>query len=368
MNSGSSNSTDPKLGRTLKEDFSHVDFMGEIKKEFRELKNFYIDEQKKERLKGMNRASGGIHVLIWLIKSLFFRLNPFRRILTVLGVVFFILGKVTVADTGSDRVVVDLTIAGGILILFVLMLELKDKLLAKTELEGGRKVQKALLPDENPEIPGWKVWLYSRPANEVCGDLVDYLKLSETHIGLTMADVAGKGLSAALMMSKLQSTIRAIANEKDSLSKFAGDVNHIFHRDSLPNLFASMLYIQLVPEKGKLKYVNAGHLPPLPLKGETIDEMPKGDAALGLMKDSKFKEKKLELKEGETLIIYSDGVTEAINEIGQFFGKERLLNTIKRYHDLPADKLGEAITHHVEIFTGEASRSDDLSLIVLKKN
>ena len=367
MKTENSNYRDPKLGRTLREDFSQVDFIGEIKKEFRELKNFYIDEQKKERLKNMNRASGGFHVFIWLIKSLFFRLNPFRRILTVFGVVFFLLGKVTVADTGSNSVVIDLTMIGGIMILFVLMLELKDKLLAKTELEGGRKVQKALLPDENPEIPGWKVWLYSRPANEVCGDLVDYLELSENHIGLTMADVAGKGLSAALMMSKLQSTIRAIANERDSLSKFAENVNHIFHRDSLPSLFASMIYFHVIPGKGKLKYVNAGHLPPLLLKEETVEEMPKGDAALGIIKDSKFKEQKLELKQGEVLVVYSDGVTEAANEIGQFFGKERLVNTIKKYHDLPADKLGEAITRQVEIFAGEAPRSDDLSLIVLKR-
>ncbi len=267
MSTNKSNSHDPHLGKTLREDFSQVDFMGEIKKEFRELKNFYIDEQKKERLKNMNRASGGVHVFIWLLKSLFFRLSPFRRALTVLGFVFFLIGKINVVDTGSDKVIVDLTIVGGIMILFVLMLELKDKLLAKTELEGGRKVQKALLPEENPEIPGWKVWLYSRPANEVCGDLVDYLKLSESHIGLTMADVAGKGLSAALMMAKLQATIRAIANEKDSLSKIAENINHIFHRDSLPSLFASMLYIQVMPEKGKLKYVNAGHLPPLSFKG-----------------------------------------------------------------------------------------------------
>lgn len=367
MTSDKTNNTDPKLGRTLKDDFKHVDFIGEIKKEFRELKSFYIDEQKKERLKNMNRARGNLHVFVWLFKSLFFRLNPFRRILTVLGVVFLLFGEIKTGNTGSGGVVVETTMLGALMILFVLMLELKDKLLAKTELEGGRKVQKALLPDENPEISGWKVWLYSRPANEVCGDLVDYLKLSETHIGLTMADVAGKGLSAALMMSKLQSTIRAIANEKDSLSKFAQNVNHIFHRDSLPSLFASMLYIQVIPGKGKLKYVNAGHLPPLIIKGETIEEMPKGDAAIGIIKDSKFKEQRMDLKPGETLIVYSDGVTEAINEVGQFFGKERLINTIKRYHDLSVEKLGEAITKQVEMFSGEAPRSDDLSLIVLKR-
>jgi phosphoserine phosphatase RsbU/P len=367
MATGKSSSEDPKLGKTLRNDFSHVDFIGEIKKEFRELNNFYIDEQKKERLRNMNRASGGIHVIIWLIKSLFLRLNPFRRVLTILGVIFFLLEKVTIADTGSSKVIIDLTTFGGIMILFVLMLELKDKLLAKTELEGGRKVQKALLPDENPDIPGWKVWLYSRPANEVCGDLVDYLKLSDLHIGLTMADVAGKGLSAALMMSKLQATVRAIANEKDPLSKLAENVNNIFHRDSLPSLFASMIYIQIIPENGKVKYVNAGHLPPLILKGGTVEELPKGDAAIGIIKDSKFKEQKIELKKGEVLIVYSDGVTEAINETGQFFGKDRLFNIIIKYKDLSVDKLGEAITRQVEFFCGDAPRSDDLSLIILKR-
>jgi sigma-B regulation protein RsbU (phosphoserine phosphatase) len=367
MTTNKSSNEDPKLGRTLKNDFSQVDFIGEIKKEFRELKNFYIDEQKKERLRNMNSASGGIHVFIWLLKSLFFRLNPFRRVISVLGVIFFLFGRVTVANTGSNSAVIDLSTIGGIMILFVLMLELKDKLLAKTELEGGRKVQKALLPEENPQIAGWKVWLYSRPANEVCGDLVDYLKLSDLHIGLTMADVAGKGLSAALMMSKLQATVRAIANEKDALSKLAENVNHIFHRDSLPSLFASMIYIQVIPDKGKLKYVNAGHLPPLILKGDTVEELPKGDAAIGIIKDSKFKEQKIELKKGEVLIVYSDGVTEATNEIGQFFGKDRLFNTIKKYKDLTVDKLGEAITRQVEFFCGDAPRSDDLSLIILKR-
>lgn len=363
----SSNINDPKLGRTLRDDFSQVDFIGEIKKEFRELKNFYIDESKKERLKNMNRASGGFHIFGWLMKSLFLRLNPFRRVLTVVGVIFLVLGKITVTNTGDVKIIIDSTIIGGILILFVLMLELKDKLLAKTELEGGRKVQKALLPEKDPEIPGWKVWLYSRPANEVCGDLVDYLNLNDKLIGLTMADVAGKGLSAALMMSKLQSTIRAIANEEDALSEFASKVNKIFNRDSLPNFFASMLYFQIEPCSGKIKYVNAGHLPPIILNGDMIKETNKGDAAIGLMKDSKFNEQTVELNSGEVFIVYSDGVTEAMNEAGQFFGKEMLTNTIKKYHDRPADKLGEAIIKQVEIFAGDAPRSDDLSLIILKR-
>jgi sigma-B regulation protein RsbU (phosphoserine phosphatase) len=95
--------------------------------------------------------------------------------------------------------------------------------------------------------------------------------------------------------------------------------------------------------------------------------MPKGDAALGLMKDSKFSERSVELNPGEVFIVFSDGVTEAMSEAGQFFGMERLINTIKKYKDRPVDKLGEAITQQVEFFAGDAPRSDDLSLIVLKR-
>ncbi len=324
-------SNDPRLGRTLRDDFRQTDFIGEIKKEFRELKNFYIDEHKKERLQNMNTISGFFHVLFWIIKSMFFHLTPLRRLLTVAGVLLVLMGRFTFNSDGSS-LVFDNNSLGAFLILFVLMLELKDKLLAKTELEDGRKVQKALLPDENPQIPGWKVWLYSQPANEVCGDLVDYLNINDKIIGLTMADVAGKGLSAALMMSKLQSTIRAIATEDHSLSGFAAKVNKIFNRDSLPSLFASMVYLQIEPGSGKIKYVNAGHLPPLILRGENVEETEKGDAAIGIIKDSVFAERSVELNSGDALVIYSDGVTEAMSEAGQFFGKQRLINTIKKYY------------------------------------
>lgn len=359
-------SNDPRLGRTLRDDFRQTDFIGEIKKEFRELKNFYIDEHKKERLQNMNSVSGFVHVLFWIIKSMFFHLTPLRRILTVAGVVFTVMGRMSFSSDGNSLVFDNGTL-GAFLILFVLMLELKDKLLAKTELEDGRKVQKALLPEENPQVPGWNVWLYSQPANEVCGDLVDYIKINDGAFGFTMADVAGKGLSAALMMSKLQSTIRAIATEDYSLSEFAGKVNKIFNRDSLPSLFASMLYMQVEADSGSINYVNAGHLPLLVLRGEEVEETGKGDAAIGIMKDSEFAERTVELNSGDTLIIYSDGVTEAMSEAGQFFGKQRLINTIKKYHDRPADRLGDAIKQQVEYFAGAAPKSDDLSLIILRR-
>jgi len=122
-------------------------------------------------------------------------------------------------------------------------LELKDKLHAKTELEEGRSVQNALMPEENPKVDGWDIWLYTRPANDVGGDLLDFTKISENNYGISLGDVAGKGLSAALLMAKLQSTIRAIVPDYISLSEFGNKLNHIFCRDSLPKLFSSLIYI-----------------------------------------------------------------------------------------------------------------------------
>ena len=215
-----------------------------------------------------------IHKTGWLLKSMFLHLTPLRRILVLVGVLFLLISRSVSFDGGS--VTTNEGLLGGILILFVLFLELKDKLLAKHELEAGRKVQQALMPEQISEFPGWTIWLFTRPANEVGGDLVDYLRLDENKAVLTMADVAGKGLKAALLTSKLQATVRALATEINSLSDLGKKINKIFHRDSLPNLFASMLFIQIDSNSGKVDYLNAGHFPPLTIKDKDIKEFPKG--------------------------------------------------------------------------------------------
>ena len=369
MNNPNTNrDNDPKLGQTLKQDIKSSDLWSSMRRDYRELEKFYIDDEKKLRLNKMNVVKRVFVLSWWLLKSLLLKLTPARRILLLVGF-FLILGWGTVILQGGEvrSSTSNWQIVGGALLLFVLMLELKDKLLARDELEAGRKVQQALMPNATPSIPGWSVWISTRPANEVGGDLVDSLDLGDNRHGLVLADVSGKGLQAALLTAKLQATIRALGQDYDSTAELVAKINEIFHRDSLPNMFASLLYTEICSDRTSIKFVNAGHLPPLLLRSGDIREMPKGEQALGLIRTSTFAEHTIEVESGDVFFAYSDGLTEARNEKGEFFGSERLLRLLPTWRNLSAEKIGSAIVSEVDWFVGEARANDDLSLVILKK-
>ncbi len=367
MNSGEQwQKSGPGIGKVLRDDLSHLNFKNDLNKEYRDLKKFYINEEQKKRSENMSRVKRFLFEALWILKNMFVRLTPLRRILILIGVIFLLSGR-TIEVNSGQTVTNNQGIIGGIIILFVLMLELKDKLLAKDELEAGRKLQQSLLPEQNPLVPGWSVWLFTKSANEVGGDLVDFLKIKEKSIGVVIADVAGKGLKAALLMAKLQATIRALAPDYEYLSNFGSKLHEIFHRDSLPGLFASMLYAELIPDTGQLRFINAGHLPPILINKEGISELMKGEPALGLMDSFKYSETMLNLNSGDIFIAYSDGVTEAQNENEELFGMERLINYLPKIKNLNAGEMGRAIVDEIDYFSGNAPASDDVSIVILKR-
>jgi hypothetical protein len=353
--------------KVLREDIKNIRFDKDVKRELKELKNFYITEEQNKQLAGMRRIHKIVHMIVWMIKSLFLHLTPLRRLLTILGIIILLLGSGIVVNDGNTQVN-NSGLVGGAILFIVLMLELKDKLLAKDELEAGRKVQNALLPERFPIVSGWSIWLYTRPANEVGGDLVDYLKINDERIGIVIADVAGKGLHAALLMAKLQATIRALAEDYNSLSELCNKINKIFCRDSLPNIFASMFYLEIKPDNPEIKFVNAGHLPPLIIRKEKIEEISKNNTAVGLAKTFSYKEDIINMESGDIFIAYSDGVTEAQNEFGEFYEKDRLLKLLSEIRKYKFEEIGEIIVNSVDIFTGDSPASDDLSLVIMKKN
>jgi sigma-B regulation protein RsbU (phosphoserine phosphatase) len=367
MNSeNSKNDTDQKFHKTILEDFRNINLKKDLRYEYKTLRDFYLDSEKKARLESMTTFQRWIHRTGWLLKSMFLHLTPLRRIVVLVGVLFLLISRnVSVNDSSAT---INLGLIGGILILFVLFLELKDKLLARHELEAGRKVQRALMPEQNPEFPGWAIWLYTRPANEVGGDLVDYLLLDEAKAVLTLADVAGKGLKAALLTSKLQATVRALATEVDSLSELGKKINKIFHRDSMPNLFASMLLMRIGSSSGEINFLNAGHFPPFTIKDKDIKELARGSIALGLVSNAGYNEETVILEPNELFIAYSDGVIEARNESGEFFGTERFFQLIKNSSNNSPDQIGKYVISQIEQFIGDFPASDDISLIILQRN
>ncbi len=343
------------------DDLSSGNLKRTLSRDFKELKEFFLPEDRRCQLREMGKFKRAFYTTGWLLKSLLLKLTPMRRALLVIGLLLMLISRNSNGNSNNKVII------GGMLLLFVLMLELKDKMFARNELEAGRAVQNALMPEMKPTVPGWSLWLFTRPANEVGGDLVDYLQLNANRFGVAIGDVAGKGLGAALLMAKLQSTLRALLPDYDLLTELGTKLNNIFCRDSITKSFASLLYLELQSDSGIIRFLNAGHMPPIAMKGANIYEMPKGEPALGIIPEQAYTEQQIELQPKELFLVYSDGLTEARNEQGEFFGEKRLMDLLPKLSRLSSEEAGNRILAEIDHFTGEARPNDDLSMVILRR-
>lgn len=195
---------------------------------------------------------------------------------------------------------------------------------------------------------------------------MDFIRISPKRFAIAVGDVAGKGLRAALLTAKLQATLRALAPDFTSLPLLGAKLNEIFNRDSLPTLFASLLYFEF-EENGSLRFINAGHLPPVLLKGQQIKKFDKGGVALGLVPTATFDENSLKIQHNELLLAYSDGITDAQNAGGEFFGENRLFDLLPKLTNLSTDQIGETIIKELDRFIGEAKATDDVTIAILRR-
>jgi hypothetical protein len=371
-NSRHPSAPDKPLWDTLKQDWRYV--RDDVRPGWRsmfqttmgELEEFYLTPEHRHRLAGMSRFRRWVVLGWWLLKGLFFKLAPARRVVFLVAL-FLLVSAPGLSSGGRASVNVNTPVLGSILLVGILLLELKDKLLARHELEAGRAVQRALMPEYCPTLKGWDVWMYTRPANDVGGDLVDCLELGSGRVGFALADVAGKALPAALLMAKVQATLRALATDATSLSDLAARTNAILCRDGLPNRFATLVYLDVRDGDGGVRLVNAGHMPPVRISGTAFHDLPHGDMALGMMPGSAYQEQHEDLEPGEMLVIYSDGLTEALNEAGEFYGDERLRAVFPGLSALSAVAAGTKILESVDAFIGTTRPYDDLSLVILKR-
>jgi serine phosphatase RsbU (regulator of sigma subunit) len=375
MSTTGKDGSEPRLLRTLRHDVREVG--GALRREgltrpvsrtARELEEFYLSTARQTRLAGMGPVKRWLFMSVWLVKSLFLRLTPARRIMLVLGFLFLVTGVQFSLGQGRELRINNFPGVGVALVLLVLMLELKDKLLAQNELEAGRAVQRALLPGRSAEVPGWDTWLFTQSANEVSGDLVDVLRLDEARTSMALADVAGKGLPAALLMAKLQATLRALAGAERPLEDLGAQVNRIIHRDGLPASFSTLVYLVLDRTSPRIALLNAGHMPPLVVRRDgRLEELPRGGPALGLRAEATYPVHGVTLDEWETMVVFSDGVTEAMNRSAEFFGDDRLRTLVAASGRLGAQRLGERILADVEAFVGDAPVHDDISLLIVRR-
>jgi len=226
------------------------------------------------------------------------------------------------------------------------------------ELTEAAEVQRALLPRTFPQIPGWEISVSWRPAGYVSGDYVDILQFSDRHIGICIADVAGKGLPAALLMSNLQAALKAFAAADVSPGELCSRINSIMCRNTTERHFITLFYGLFDLQKHSLTYSNAGHNPPLIIgRDTTVLSLAEGGGVLGVFPDQVFQEHTMEMVPGDRLVLFTDGLVEARNEAGEEFGERRLRDLLIADRMLSAADLQARAMEAVSRFC--AGRFDD---------
>ena len=232
------------------------------------------------------------------------------------------------------------------------------------DFEEARLIQRGLLPTAFPQVPGIDVAVSWQPADGVGGDCFDTIGFG-TAIGVSVADIAGKGLPAALLMSNLQAAVRAFAQDSASPSSICASVNRLLCRNMAPGRFATFFYARIDAGARRLVYSNAGHNPPLHIaKDGTLATLSVGGMVLGVFPDTGYDQAERPLGRGDRLVFYTDGITEARDPEGEEYGEERLMAIAREARGGRADAIKTALLNDVNRFTG-GQFEDDATLIVV---
>jgi sigma-B regulation protein RsbU (phosphoserine phosphatase) len=236
------------------------------------------------------------------------------------------------------------------------------------ELEIAKGIQQSFLPDKEPEIAGVDIAASNIPAKEVGGDFYDFIPIANDQWGLTIADVSGKGVPAALFMALSRTLVRASTTGNPNIRDGIEKANDLICQDAKTGMFVTLFYAILDSKKKRLKYVNAGHNPPLLLRqpsGGTI--LLKADGiALGVMDGIQLEEAEVQLEKGDVLTLFTDGVTEAINDKEEQFGQDRLLRIVQENRVLPAKEIVGRVQEAVAAFSLGQPQFDDITLMIIK--
>jgi serine phosphatase RsbU (regulator of sigma subunit) len=241
------------------------------------------------------------------------------------------------------------------------------ELRAAQELEIAKQVQARLFPQNLPSLKTLQFEGVCLPARHVGGDYYDFLDLGGERLGLVIGDISGKGIAAALLMANLQANVRSqCALALDQLQRLLCSVNQLFCQNTSDAAFATLFFAEYDDSTRRLRYVNCGHLPPLVLrKDHSLERLEATATIVGAFKDWDCSLADCQLGPGDTLVLYTDGITESFNPAREEFGEQRLVDALRRNHNLCCQDLRSAIVDEVRHFSPH-EQHDDITLIIAK--
>jgi len=249
--------------------------------------------------------------------------------------------------------------------------EIAERERVNRELEIAREVQQRLFPQKLPKVKGLDFAGYCRPALGVGGDYYDFIRLDDGSLGIAIGDVSGKGIAAALMMASLQASLRGqTITMCSTVSEMIARINRLVFEASAENRYATFFYAAYDPADRTLRYVNAGHNPPILLRtresSTCVHRLEEGGTVIGLFPGAPYREEILQLRPGDIFIGFTDGITEAMNYDEAEFGEQNLIDGILQHDSRSAADIITSILERVDSFTSGAPQHDDMTLVTVR--
>jgi sigma-B regulation protein RsbU (phosphoserine phosphatase) len=332
---------------------------------------FYMKEADAEELRSRHGFRRWLHIAKTLFWSLLMKMAPARRVLLLVAIALLFVSGVKFRYGNQFAFDINFEFVAALLFLLLVSLELADKVTMKRDLEIAREIQTWLVPSQAPEVAGADIAFATRPQNSVAGDYYDafYPNPEERErLMVVIADVAGKSVPAALLMATLQASLRTIAAESAPLADLVARVNRYACAHSMDGRrFTTAVLCEYNPISRRLTYVNAGHNAPILRRASgALEVLEIGGLPLGIQSDARYEMAALELKPGDALVFFTDGVVEAFNESGEEFGNDRWLGAIRNLPEWNAQQTLQFLMKRVDEFVGATRQSDDITCLVFR--
>jgi phosphoserine phosphatase RsbU/P len=305
------------------------------------------------------------------------KLTPARRVLLLVGVVLLILPSGGAHFGGGHHEfefsTFNFQFWGGLVLFVLLMLEIADRVVMKRDLEIARDIQSWLLPATPPLIPGLTIAFATRPANTVAGDYYDVFARVATNpeeqkVLFAVADVAGKSIPAALLMATFQASLKTLSSTPCSLKELVAAMNRYACSNSQSGLrFTTAFLAEFDPGSREMNYINAGHNNPMVRRSSgVVERLDRGGVPIGIQQDANYDEGAVTLAAGDWLVIFTDGLIEAIDQFGEEYGETRLMAVLQTNAAMAPDLLLQRIIGEVNAFVGPTPQHDDITCMLIR--
>ncbi len=313
--------------------------------------------------------------LFWAILE---KLTPARRVLLLAALIllFFPAGSSSYTDHAGHSEIheFDLHVFGGVLMFVVLLLELADRVVMKRDLEIAKDIQAWLLPGAPLQIPGYQIAYATRPANTVAGDYYDVIlrpgrEPDADRILFVVADVAGKSIPAAMLMATFQASLRTLSTSGVALAELVTGINHYACSNSQGGVrFTTAFFAELDPVTGDVVYINAGHNVPILRKTSgVVERLEAGGIPVGIFAESPYQTGTTRLERSDWLVIFTDGIVEAVNGKDEEYGEPELMRVVDRQSGSAPAELLRSLLGELDKYVGNTPQHDDMTCLLLKR-